>query len=248
MIEGGERIDDLNLKGLLIIQHEAKFKFGMDAVLLANFVYAKKGDKIIDLGCGTGIIPILIAGKTSDTYIYGVEIQKDISDVASRSVKLNKFSDRIQIINEDIRKIPELLGYEKFDIVTSNPPYLPIKTGFDKKNEHENISRYEINGDLEDFIKSAFRLLKFGGKFFMVHRADRIVDIVYNLRKYNLEPKKIRFVHPYVNDKPNIVLIKSKKGAKRGTDIMKPLFVYKGKGEYTQELLDIYGKNTIMEE
>ncbi|SNX53858.1 tRNA1(Val) (adenine(37)-N6)-methyltransferase [Thermoanaerobacterium sp. RBIITD] len=247
MLKNGERIDDLNLNGLKIIQHESKFKFGMDAVLLSNFVYTKKGDKIVDLGCGTGIIPILIAGKSNDTHIIGVEIQKEVSDMAYRSVMLNNLTDRITIINDDIRKIVDKLGIEKYDIVTTNPPYMPCETGFDKNNESENISRYELNGNLEDFIKVTWRLLKFGGKFFLVHRADRLVDIVYNLRKYNLEPKKIRFVQPYIDEKPNLVLVEAKKGAKMGLNIIKPLYVYRDNGKYTDELIEIYGKTSIEE-
>ncbi|ADL67675.1 methyltransferase small [Thermoanaerobacterium thermosaccharolyticum DSM 571] len=248
MLKNGERIDDLNLNGLKIIQHENKFKFGMDAILLSNFVYTKRGDKIIDLGCGTGIIPILIAGKSSNTHVTGVEIQRDVADIAKRNVVLNNLTDRIEIINDDIRNIVDKLGVEKYDIVTTNPPYMPHKTGFDKSNESENISRYEINGGLQDFVKVASKLLKFGGKFFMVHRVDRLVDIVYNLRICNLEPKKIRFVHPYVEEKPNLVLVEAKKGAKSGVVIMKPLYIYNREGKYTDELLSIYGKTTIEEE
>lgn len=248
MLKDGERIDDLNLNGLKLIQREDMFKFGMDAVLLSNFVYTKRGDRIVDLGCGTGIIPILIAGKSRDTHITGVEIQSEVAKIAVRNVCLNNFEDRIDIINDDIRDVVDKLGIEKYDIVTSNPPYMVYRTGFDKNNESENISRYEINGGLDDFIKVASKLLKFGGKFFLVHRVDRLVDIVYNLRICNLEPKKIRFVHPYVGEKPNLVLVEAKKGAKSDVVIMSPLYVYKEKGEYTEELLSIYGKTTIEEE
>lgn len=248
MLKSGERMDDLNLNGLFIIQHKDKFKFGLDAVLLANFVSVKKGDRIVDLGCGTGIIPIIIAAKSRDTYIYGIEIQEYIADMAFRSVKLNDMSDRINIINGDIRHIANTLGYEKFDIVTANPPYMPYNTGFKKLKESENISRYEICGGLEDFVKTACELLKFGGKFFMVHRADRIVDIIYVLRKYNIEPKKMRFVHPRAGSRPNLLLIEAKKGSKTGLNIMEPLYVYKEDGAYTQELLDIYGKTALEEE
>lgn len=248
MLKDGERIDDLNLNGLKLIQREDMFKFGMDAVLLSNFVYTKRGDKIVDLGCGTGIIPILIAGKSRDTHITGVEIQSEVAKIAVRNVCLNNFEDRIDIINDDIRNVVDKLGIEKYDIVTSNPPYMVYRTGVDKNNESENISRYEINGGLDDFIKVASKLLKFGGKFFLVHRVDRLVDIVYNLRICNLEPKKIRFVHPYVGEKPNLLLVEAKKGAKSGVVIMSPLYVYKEKGEYTEELLSIYEKTTIEEE
>ncbi|AFK85670.1 MULTISPECIES: tRNA1(Val) (adenine(37)-N6)-methyltransferase [Thermoanaerobacterium] len=248
MLKDGERIDDLNLNGLKLIQREDMFKFGMDAVLLSNFVYTKRGDKIVDLGCGTGIIPILIAGKSRDTRIVGVEIQSEVANIAIRNVYLNNFEGRIDIINDDIRNVVDKLGIEKYDIVTSNPPYMPYKTGFDKNSESENISRYELNGGLDDFIKVAAKLLKFGGKFFLVHRVDRIVDIVYNLRICNLEPKKIRFIHPHFGEKPNLVLVEAKKGAKSGVVIMPPLYVYEENGEYTKELLSIYGKTSIEEE
>lgn len=248
MLRDGERLDELNLKDLVIIQHKDKFKFGMDAVLLANFVTAKKGDKIVDLGCGSGIIPILIAAKTQDTFIYGVEIQEDMADMATRSVVINKMEERIKIIKGDVRGLEKILEYEKFDIVTSNPPYMPVKTGFDKKQESENIARYEIYGGLEEFIKAASKLLKFGGKFFMIHRTERLVDILYFLRKYNLEPKKLRFVHPYVDSKPNLLLIESKKGSQPGLNILAPLYVYEKSGEYTKEIIEIYSKTQLEEE
>lgn len=247
MLRDDEEIDALNINGFNIIQHKSKFKFGMDAVLLANFVYTKRGDKIVDLGSGTGIIPILIAAKSKDTYIIGIEIQKDMADMANRSILINELNDRISILNKDIRNIEKIIGNEKYDIVTANPPYLSFRSGFLKKDLSENISRYELNGKLEDFVKTTWRLLKFGGKFFMVHRADRIVDVLCTLRNYDLEPKKIQFVQPNKDERPNIMLIECKKGAKPGLTFMKPMYIYKNDGEYTEELLEIYNKTSIEE-
>lgn len=248
MLKEGERLDDLNFRGLVIIQHEKKFKFGMDSVLISNFTTAKKKDLIVDLGCGNGIIPILIASKTEDTMIYGIEIQEDVADMAARSIKINNLEKRIKIINNDIKGIEKILGYEKFDIVTANPPYMPVKSGFTKAEEAENIARYEVYGSLEDFIKTASLLLKFGGKFFMVNRVDRIVDIFVMLRKYNLEPKKVKFVHPGITKSPNLILVESKKGAKPGINILNPLYIYEKNGEYTEEILKIYSREKLEEE
>ncbi|MGB9779643.1 tRNA1(Val) (adenine(37)-N6)-methyltransferase [Caldanaerobacter sp.] len=248
MLKEGERFDELNIKNMVIIQHKDKFKFGMDAVLLANFVTAKRGDKIVDLGCGNGIIPILIAAKTKDTIIYGVEIQKEMVDMAERSVRVNHLEDRIKIVEGDVRGIEKILGHEKFDIVTSNPPYMPPYAGFEKKLVAENIARYELYGGIEDFVKTAYKLLKFGGKFFLVHRPDRLADIIYFLRKYSLEPKKLRFVQPYVDSKPNLLLLEAKKGAQPSLTVLPPLFVYEKTGEYTEEVKAIYSKESLEEE
>ena len=236
-----ERIDELGCKGLKIIQNSDWFCFGMDAVLLANYSEIKKGSKVVDLGTGTGIIPILISGKNDVDKIYGIEIQQEVAEMASRSVELNNLNDKIKILNIDLKQAEEVLGNNIFDAVTSNPPYMPKNSGFKNNTDNRTISRHEIECSLRDVIETANRLLKPNGRFFLVHRPNRIVDILTLLREYKLEPKSIRFVHPKVGKSPNLVLIKSIKSARPDLKFEDPLYIYNDDGSYTGELLDIYG-------
>ncbi len=236
-----ERIDELGCKDLKIIQNSDWFCFGMDAVLLANYSRMKKGSKVVDLGTGTGIIPILIHGKNDVEKIYGIEIQTEVAEMATRSVELNNLSGKIEILNIDLKQAEEVLGNNIFDAVTSNPPYMPLDSGFKNKTDNKTISRHEIECSLRDVIETANRLLKPNGRFFLVHRPNRIVDILTLLREYKLEPKAIRFVHPRVGKSPNLVLIKSIKLAKPDLKFEDPLYIYNDDGNYTKELLDIYG-------
>lgn len=236
-----ERIDELGCKNLKIIQNSDWFCFGMDAVLLANYSNIKKGSKVVDLGTGTGIIPILISGKNDVEKIYGIEIQREVAEMAGRSVELNNLSEKIEILNIDLKQAEEVLGNNIFDAVTSNPPYMPQDSGFKNKTDNKTISRHETECSLRDVIKTANRLLKPNGRFFLVHRPNRIVDILTLLREYKLEPKSIRFVHPKVGKSPNLVLIKSIKSAKPNLKFEDPLYIYNDDGSYTKELLDIYG-------
>ena len=199
-----ERIDDLQLKGLKLIQDKTGFCFGIDAVLLANFAKVKNNAKVVDLGTGTGIIPILIAGKSKASKIIGVEIQEEVYEMATRSVKLNNLEDRVEIVNADIKTIDKQLPVHGFNVATSNPPYMHMN-GIQNPNDKKAISRHEVLCDLEDVIRAASRLVMPRGKFFMIHRPIRLVDIVTLGRKYNLEPKVIQFVHPRANKAPNLV-------------------------------------------
>lgn len=239
-----ERVDDLQLNNLKIIQNPEGFCFSIDAVLLGNFVTLKKNAKVVDLGTGTGIIPILLAGKSKTSHITGVEIQSEVADMAKRSIKLNKLEDRIEILNIDLKNIEEYLDINKYDVVTSNPPYMYPDGNINIENK-KAISRHEVKCNLEDVIKTASRLLKHNGKFFMVHRPIRLVDIMVCLRKYKLEPKKLRFVHPTYNKKPNLILVECVKCAKPELKILDPLYVYKENGKYTDEIHDIYDKKQI---
>lgn len=239
-----ERIDDLQIKDLKIIQNPEWFCFGIDAVLLSNFVKAKKNARIVDLGTGTGIIPILLTGKSSAKEIYGIEIQKEVAEMATRSVKLNNLEDRLKIINEDLNNIVGILEKNTFDIVTSNPPYMHAK-GLVNDSDKKAISRHEIKCDIEDVIRVASELLKANGKFFMVNRPLRLVDLLYYGRKYRLEAKTIRFVHSKLGQAPKLVLVEYVKCAKAEVKILEPLCIYKEDGSYTEEVLKIYANKSV---
>lgn len=238
-----ERIDDLEFKGLKIIQNKDGFCFGIDSILLSDFAKEiKKGSKVIDLGTGTGIIGILLCMKTELSKIIGVEIQKEVYDMAKRSIKLNNLENKFEIINENIKNLENIIETGTFDAVVTNPPYKKIGTGLTNENEKKLISRHEITANLEDFIKVSSKILKDKGTLYMVHRPDRMVDIIELLRKYKLEPKKIKFVYPNANKDANLILLKAVKNANPFLKIEKPLYVYNQNGEYTDEILKIYGK------
>lgn len=238
-----ERIDDLEYKGLKIIQNRNGFCFGIDSILLSDFAKEiKKESRVIDLGTGTGIIGILLCAKTQLSKMIGIEIQKEVYDMAKRSILLNKLEDKFEIINSNIKELEDKVEMGTFDAVVTNPPYKKQKTGLQNEKEKKMISRHEITADLEDFIQISQKLLKDKKDLYMIHRPDRLVDIIELLRKYKLEPKKIRFVHPKENKEPNLVLIKATKNANPFLKIEKPLYVYKENGEYTEEILKIYGK------
>ncbi len=243
ILKQGERIDDLEYKGLKIIQNKDGFCFGIDSILLSDFAKEiKSNSKVIDLGTGTGIIATLLCEKTKLNHIIGVEIQKEVSDMAKRSIKLNKLENKFEIINQDIKNLDKMLKKASFDAVVSNPPYKKLNTGIKNENKKKLISRHEITASLEDFVKIAYKLLKDNGNFYLVHRPDRLVDIIEILRKNKLEPKKIKLVYPMQNKEPNLVLIKSTKNGKPFLKIEKPLYVYEENGNYTKDILKIYNK------
>ncbi len=242
-LKENERIDDLEFRNLKIIQNEKEFCFGMDAVLLSDFAKnIKQNSKIIDLGTGTGILPILLSGKTDNTKIVGIEIQEKMAEMASRSVKLNNLENRIKIVNDDIKNICNLFKKESFDAVVTNPPYKENNTGLKNEYEGKIIARHEIKCNLEDIILVSKNLLKDRGSLYMVHRPERIVDICELLRKYKIEPKIIRFIYPKAGKESNLILIKAVKSARKFLKIEKPLIIYKDNGEYTDEIFKIYNK------
>lgn len=245
IIKKNERIDDLQFKGLKIIQNMEGFCFGVDAVLLANFAEIKKNQRVIDLGTGTGIVPILIAGKTEAKEIVGLEIQQDVSEMAGRSIILNDIGERVKITRGDLKSAPAIFGKGSFDVVTANPPYKHCGSGLLNPEDTKAISRHEIKCTLEDVILSSSELLKNNGRFYMVHRPERIVDIIYLMRAYKLEPKRIRFVHPYPGRKPNLLLIEGLKSGKSFLNFMDPLYVHDENGNYTKEIEDIYGRDAL---
>ncbi len=243
-LEENERIDDLEFKNLKIIQNKTGFCFGIDSVLLSDFAKnINKNAKVIDLGTGTGIINILLSGKTEAKEFVGVEIQDEVAEMASRSIKLNHLENRIKIINKNIVNLKEVYKKGDFDVVVTNPPYKKINTGLINEEDKKQISRHEITASLKDFLNISSYLLKDYGEFYMVHRPERLVDIFTAMREEKIEPKKIRFIYPNRNKKANLVLIK---GIKLGNPFLEfddNLYVYNEDGSYTDEILKIYGKN-----
>lgn len=238
-----EKIEDLQCRGLKLIQNTRGFCFGVDAVLLANFADIRKDAKVIDLGTGTGIIPVLLAGKTEAKSIVGLEIQENMAEMASRSVLLNNLQDRISIVHGDIKESHSLFGPAQFDVVLSNPPYMNNGGGLINSIDMKAISRHEILCSLEDVIKAGARLLKPGGQLAMVHRPERLVDIIYLMRSYKVEPKFIRFIHPSPYKRPNLLLVKGSKGGRPQLKMHDPLYVYNEKGEFSEEIEQIYNRD-----
>lgn len=242
-LKENERIDDLEFKGYKIIQNSEGFCFGIDSVLLSDFAKGiKNNSKVMDLGTGTGILCILLAGKTNLKDIYGIEVQEEVANMAKRSVELNSLQDKIKIINENILNLENIFEKGSIDAIVTNPPYKKINTGLKNENEKKIISRHELTANLEDFIRISKNMLKDKGEFYMVHRPERLVEIIYLMRKYKIEPKQIRFVAPKIDKEPNLVLIKGIKNAKEFLKFDSILYVYNEDGSYTDEILKIYGK------
>jgi len=236
-----ERIDDLQIKGYKLIQNPELFCFGIDAVLLSDFAKVPQGKRVIDLGTGNGIIPILLEAKHNAKSLVGLEIQKESADLARRSVELNHLEDRIKIVNGDIKEADRIFGAASFEVVTCNPPYMNENHGIQNDFTPKAIARHEIMCTLEDVISQASKLLKPGGNLYMVHRPHRLIDIISLLREYRIEPKRLRFVHPYVTKEPSMVLIEGNRGGKPNLRVDSPLIIYEDVNKYTKEILDIYG-------
>lgn len=237
-----ERLDDLHRNGYSIIQNPAKFCFGMDAVLLSGFANVKAGETAIDLGTGTGIIPILLEAKTQGAHFTGLEIQPESADMAKRSVAYNHLENKIDIEIGNIKDASAQFGASSFHVVTTNPPYMTGQHGLTNPNEAKAIARHEILCTLEDVIRESARLLKPRGRFYMVHRPFRLSEIMCLMHQYGLEPKRMRLVHPFIDKEPNMVLIEGLRGRKPRITVEKPLIVYKEPGVYTDEIYEIYGE------
>ena len=240
-LKESERIDDLERNGYRIIQDTKRFCFGMDAVLLSGFARVKEGACVLDLGTGTGIIPILLAAKTRACHLAGLEIQEDSADMARRSVRLNGLEDKIDIVTGDIKEAGGLFDAASFDVITCNPPYMTGKHGLTNPNDAKAIARHEILCTLGDVIAQTAKLLKPGGNFYMVHRPFRLAEIMVLLREYKLEPKRMQLVYPYIDKEPNMVLIEANRGGRPRMTVEKPLIVYSKPGVYMPEIYDIYG-------
>lgn len=235
-----ERLDDLHRKGLKIIQNPKMFCFGMDAVLLSAFAGVTEGSQVLDMGTGNGIIPLLLAGRYKPTTVTGLEIQKENVAMARRSVALNGLEATINIIEGDIKEADSLLPLSSFDLVTCNPPYMDKGKGLANDLTAKTIARHEVLCTLEDVLRSASRLTKVGGRFCMVHRPHRLVEIISLLRAYKLEPKRLRMVHPRSESEANMVLIEATRQGKPWLKTEPPLIIYKEDTTYTDEVYRLY--------
>ena len=236
-----ERLDDLQRNGLKIIQKTDGFCFGMDAVLLSGFASVKPGERALDLGTGTGIIPLLLSAKTKGEHFTGLEIQTEIMKMAQRSVALNGLEKKIDIIQGDIKEASRIFGAASFDVVTSNPPYMNDAHGLKNPGDVKAISRHEVLCTLEDVVREGTKALKPGGRFYMVHRPHRLAEIITVMRPYKLEPKRMKFVHPFADKDANMVLIEAVRGGGAWLKLEPPVIVYKEPGVYTDEIYEIYG-------
>ncbi len=240
-LQENERIDDLERNGYQIIQNPDKFCFGMDAVLLSGFAKVKPQAQVLDMGTGTGIIPILLEAKTQAAHLTGLEIQEESADMARRSVLLNHLENKIDIVTGDIKEADSLFKAASFDVITCNPPYMIGQHGITNPDAPKAIARHEILCTLDDVVRNAATLLKPGGNFCMVHRPFRLAEIINVMTKYKLEPKRMRLVYPFIDKEPNMVLIEGCRGGKPRMTVEKPLIVYKEQGKYTDEIYEVYG-------
>lgn len=236
-----ERIDDLQRNGLKIIQKTDGFCFGMDAVLLSGFAHVKRGEKVLDMGTGTGIIPLLLSAKTQGEHFTALEIQKEIAEMAARSVAMNHLEDKIEIVNGDIKEASRIFGGASFDVVTTNPPYMNDAHGLKNPTEVKAISRHEVLCTLDDVVREGAKVLKSGGRMYMVHRPHRLIEIITAMKQYKLEPKRMCMVHPFKDKEANMVLIEAVKGGGSWLKMEAPIIVYKEPGVYTDEIYSIYG-------
>ena len=241
ILKENERIDDLQRNGYCIIHDPDRFCFGMDAVLLSGFATAKDGARVLDLGTGTGIIPILLAAKTKAAHLTGLEVQADSADMAGRSVALNGLEEKINIVTGDIKGADKLFHAASFDVITCNPPYMIGAHGLKNPEDAKAIARHEILCTLEDVISQAAKLLVPGGRFFLVHRPFRLAEIIVTLTKYRLEPKRMRLVYPFADKEPNMVLLEAVRGGRPRMTGEKPLIVYSEPGVYMPEIYEVYG-------
>ncbi len=240
-LKQGERLDDLQIKGYRIIQSPGRFCFGMDAVLLSSFAKVKTGERALDLGTGTGILPILLEAKNKGDSYTGLEIQEESADMARRSVQYNHLEDKVRIVTGDIREAAALFGAASFHVITVNPPYMIGDHGLKNENEAKYIARHEVLCTLEDVLRESGKLLGNKGRFYMVHRPFRLADILSGMSRHRIEPKRMRLVHPYIDKEPNMVLLEGVKGAHPRMTVEPPLVVYNKDGTYTEELLELYG-------
>lgn len=240
-LRNGERIDELQRNGYLIIQNPKRFCFGMDAVLLSGFANVKSKERVLDLGTGTGIIPILLEAKTKGEHFTGLEIQPESADMARRSVELNHLELKIDIVTGDIKDASKYFGASSFDVITTNPPYMIGNHGLQNFQDAKTIARHEILCTLEDILRESAKILRPKGRFYMVHRPFRLSEIICLMTKYGIEPKRMKLVYPFIDREPNMVLIEGLRNGKPRLTVEKPLIVYQSDGKYTDEIYEVYG-------
>lgn len=239
-----ERVDDLQLAGLRIIQNPEWFCFGVDAVLLSDFAKKsiKKGFKVVDFCTGNGIIPLLLSAKTEAKSITGIEIQSPVADLAQRNVKFNELEEKLHILNDDIKNVEKIFGRASIDYITCNPPYKEAESGLKNAEDIVTIARHEILCSLEDIISSAEKILKPGGKIALIHRPERLIDIIWLMRQNKIEPKRLRFIHPYAEKTATMILIEGAKHGGKKLFLEPPLCIYDENRNYTEEINRIYGR------
>lgn len=241
LVRPHERLDELHRNGYFIIQDRGRFCFGMDAVLLSGFAQVKPGERALDLGAGTGIIPILLEAKTKGEHFTGLEIQPESADMAARSVAYNGLEERIDIVTGDIKEASALFGASSFEVVTTNPPYMIGSHGLVSSCDAKTIARHEVLCDLDDVLRESAKLLVPGGRFYMVHRPFRLAEIFSKMVAYRIEPKRMRLVYPFVDKEPNMVLIEGSRGGRSRLAVEPPLIVFREPGVYTEEITELYG-------
>ena len=239
-LKAGERLDDLQIKGYEIIQSPGRFCFGMDAVLLSSYAKIRNRELALDLGTGTGILPILLEAKNEGEHYTGLEIQEESADMARRSVSHNGLEDKIDIVTGDIKEASGIFGAASFHVITTNPPYMIGEHGLKNEKEALYIARHEALCTLDDILRESARLLKPKGRFYMVHRPFRLPEILAKMSAYGIEPKRMRLVYPYIDKEPNMVLLEGLRGGRPRMQVEPPLIVYQKDGEYTEELMKIY--------
>ena len=241
ILKNNERLDELHRNGYHIIQDPGRFCFGMDAVLLSGFAKVKPKEVALDLGTGTGIIPILLEAKTQGSHFTGLEIQPESADMASRSVNYNHLEEKVSIVLGDIKDASKIFGASSFDVITTNPPYMIGEHGLKNPGDAKAIARHEVLCTLDDILRESAKVLRPGGRFYMVHRPFRLAEIFSKMVDYKIEPKRMQLVYPYVDKEPNMVLIEGCRGGKSRLTVEKPLIVYQKDGTYSPEIYDIYG-------
>ena len=230
LLKPGERLDDLQIGGLELIQNPSGFCFGVDAVFLSDFVKVKPGETVLDLGTGNGIIPILLSAKTSGKRFTGLEIQENTADMARRSVIYNHLEGRVDIVTGDIKEAAEIFKPAFFDVITTNPPYMLSQHGLRNPDDAKAIARHEVLCTLDDILRESMRLLQDKGRFYMVHRPFRLTEIMIKMNHYKIEPKRIQFIHPYIDKEPVLVLIEGVRGARPRVTVEPPIIIYEGCG------------------
>lgn len=242
-----ERLDDLQRNGFKLFQNTKIFCFGMDAVLLCTFARVAKGEKVLDLCTGNGVIPILMYGHYGVGNYTGLEIQPVNVDLAGRSIAYNHIEDSVAVVQGDVKEASSIFGGASYDIVTVNPPYMNENHGLVNPQSAKAIARHEILCTLEDVIRESAKILKDGGRFYMVHRPARLNEIIATMQQYRIEPKRMRFVHPFADKEANMVLIEGFRGGRPQLTVEAPLIIYEEPGKYTTEVRAIYEGAGIIE-